>query len=626
MSGAGLCGACRPAKGKPRQVHPADAEAADESRVPSATAREATKATSPGGSGAHAGNPMKSAARATAHADSASALLREREQAAKVPAYGAERGRQLCCCLMVLIFFAMPLAWMVLGDGGTSTTSVAPRVAHMTSVDLATVVESVASGESSQVFAETSGSFHDFSADLDRSSGEALGMDLTSEYNSLYVRRIPGGGLVERWNKAHPNSTLSVGDRIVSVNGHSGTSQELLGACDAKAPLKLKMVRVSSGPLQKPRPYETYNIVLDHSGGEDFGADFRRGNRSLLIMEIGDGLLQEWNGENSRAAVHPGDRVLSVNGKSGTGDELSSALSKEAVLEIELLKGEAAYVEESAAPVTAQPTTAAPNDGDATRTSDAPLTTTTRPQKPEDGSYVRGLLAEFWVNIDRDIPERPFSITIDRLHSLMQRPPDLVRVDKQVFYPVSSLGWEGVPKTDYIAARWTGQLQIFKAGRYSFMFLSDDGAALILDGKPLAGEHPYYDQHEWSAEPRKERDLAKGMHDVRIEYFNTFHLSGVILKYAGPDTGDSMITVPNVVLRTSTDDLPPTLLNDTSVVRRYDNAGLRLAPGSVLRLADGIGVAVFASLLVRGAIALGVKWRRRRRAAARYLTLQSVMS
>lgn len=64
-------------------------------------------------------------------------------------------------------------------------------------------------------------------------------------------------------------------------------------------------------------------------------------------------------------------------------------------------------------------------------------------------------------------------------------------------------------------ARWTGQLDILKAGEYEFILTSDDGSRLTLDGRVLidnGGSH--------GMETRTGRcTLSAGLHPVRIDFF-----------------------------------------------------------------------------------------------------------
>jgi len=72
--------------------------------------------------------------------------------------------------------------------------------------------------------------------------------------------------------------------------------------------------------LQRPRGGRSLGLAVDHSDG-----------RTLLIQELSaDGLLAEWNTSCDPAEqIHPGDRIVCVNGRSGDSRGLLEEMSSE---------------------------------------------------------------------------------------------------------------------------------------------------------------------------------------------------------------------------------------------------------------------------------------------------------
>lgn len=69
----------------------------------------------------------------------------------------------------------------------------------------------------------------EFCVSLTKEVGDLLGMHLlqsTSEC-SITLAHL-GYGLVQKWNEAHPDQRVSVGDKIVSVNGVRGPSSAVV--------------------------------------------------------------------------------------------------------------------------------------------------------------------------------------------------------------------------------------------------------------------------------------------------------------------------------------------------------------------------------------------------------------
>eukprot|EP00401_Gymnodinium_catenatum_P071054 CAMPEP_0117569126 /NCGR_PEP_ID=MMETSP0784-20121206/58497_1 /TAXON_ID=39447 /ORGANISM="" /LENGTH=165 /DNA_ID=CAMNT_0005367089 /DNA_START=61 /DNA_END=558 /DNA_ORIENTATION=+ len=65
---------------------------------------------------------------------------------------------------------------------------------------------------------------------LDRSGGASLGIAVKKHRpdGKLYVHALGERGLVPTWNAANPSTEVSIGDRIVEVNGASGDPKLLI--------------------------------------------------------------------------------------------------------------------------------------------------------------------------------------------------------------------------------------------------------------------------------------------------------------------------------------------------------------------------------------------------------------
>ncbi|CAE7206695.1 unnamed protein product [Symbiodinium natans] len=76
---------------------------------------------------------------------------------------------------------------------------------------------------------------------LDRSSGGRIGVDIIPEFDgSLAVARIEDGGLMDAWNKQHPDQEVQPGDRFQEVNG---SNQHLAAECRKMQPLRITVYR-----------------------------------------------------------------------------------------------------------------------------------------------------------------------------------------------------------------------------------------------------------------------------------------------------------------------------------------------------------------------------------------------
>jgi len=542
----------------------------------------------------------------------------------------------LAALALVSLLLLLPKSPPGLPDTTTTTTLLAVvKTSYLHGDDLASVV-------SASVSNPVKGPYHSFNARLNHTDGQRFGVHLTAEFNSLYVDEVGTHGSLAEWNQDHKGEQVRRGDRIVDVNGIHGSSAQMLDECDKLSVLNLTVLRVTEGPLRESKKLDFYKIILDRTDGSSFGAYCALDDTSLLIKSITGGLFAAWNEENPDMQVRPGDRIVAVNSVQGSGRELLTECNQEQVLEIKLLHGEGA-VETSVVEqdVTGAAWSLAWREQTLTRTTTSTSMTATRirkhvpttsttdtPESTPGGTttrtgtvtttvstttttarirFLRGLKAEFFYDVNFNLNSEPMSSA--KLDRLMSGKPDLVRIDPQVYYPVTLYGWPGIRATDQFVARWSGQLLIAKSGRYTFELKSDDGSSLSLDGTLLIGafSHPGQDQafdpHVWLAEPAHARHLEAGEHDIEIRYFNTVLHEGLIALYSGPDTENRLVTIPAYALQCNTTALPDQLLRDAVYLRRFASGRLPWLGAASVKLLQMVIAGV-----VIGGLLLGTAW------------------
>ena len=99
-----------------------------------------------------------------------------------------------------------------------------------------------------------------------------------------------------------------------------------------------------------------------------------------------------------------------------------------------------------------------------------------------------------------------------------------------VSYPATTTAWPGAPEdlTDNFGAVFGGSVWVEESAVYTFELTSDDGSRLVLDGKTVID----HDGAHMMAAKTAELPLAKGLHDLRIEYFEATGLAGLSLRWA----------------------------------------------------------------------------------------------
>ena len=89
-------------------------------------------------------------------------------------------------------------------------------------------------------------------------------------------------------------------------------------------------------------------------------------------------------------------------------------------------------------------------------------------------------------------------------------------------------------KTDHFGLVWEAEFEAHKDGEYQFYFDADDGGRVVLDGKTLVEIRKLGPMNGSRSKVPKIR-LTKGLHPIRIEYYEFTQNQGVQLGWKGPD-------------------------------------------------------------------------------------------
>ena len=113
-----------------------------------------------------------------------------------------------------------------------------------------------------------------------------------------------------------------------------------------------------------------------------------------------------------------------------------------------------------------------------------------------------------------------------------------------VSYPSTTRAWEGAPTNlvDRFGAVFEGALWIQETDVYRLSLSSDDGSRLFVDGNLLVDN----DGTHSMSEKKVELPLARGVHALRIEYFDNTGSAGLSLKWARGT--DAFVLVPSSAL------------------------------------------------------------------------------
>lgn len=160
----------------------------------------------------------------------------------------------------------------------------------------------------------------DFVVQLQNPHFKALGVELDTQAISLVYVNDVKDGVVQAYNRtAKPESRLRPGQFIVKVNGVEGLASDMVDEMNRLANLRL-LVR---------QPF-TMCVAIDKKSQKGLlaGVDFVKKSAvcCLLINQLGEGPIEEWNTENPDREVRVGDRIIAVNGQKGKAADLLKKL------------------------------------------------------------------------------------------------------------------------------------------------------------------------------------------------------------------------------------------------------------------------------------------------------------
>jgi hypothetical protein len=92
---------------------------------------------------------------------------------------------------------------------------------------------------------------------------------------------------------------------------------------------------------------------------------------------------------------------------------------------------------------------------------------------------------------------------------------------------------------DHFAARYTGDLNVTKAGSYTFFLNSDDGSALYIDGQRVIDN----DGAHATTQKTVTLDLTAGAHEIEIRYFELAGGQTLALDWQGPDSNGARVNL-----------------------------------------------------------------------------------
>lgn len=150
--------------------------------------------------------------------------------------------------------------------------------------------------------------------EVSKGKNGTLGLQIVPEDNVLRVVWLESHGALFQWQ-------VKVGDFIISVNGVRGFAREMLEEAQRASDLKFTLTR---SRMFRAKFYKKGPL----------GVTFGLFARTLVVQNITDGPVKEWNDANTLSTIQPGDLVIEVNGVKDNSKEMLEELKADGDLRI----------------------------------------------------------------------------------------------------------------------------------------------------------------------------------------------------------------------------------------------------------------------------------------------------
>lgn len=155
-----------------------------------------------------------------------------------------------------------------------------------------------------------------FAATIVRSEEDPIGLDIDLIDGISAVVVDIKEGAVKSWNEKNPEHALQVNDRIVEVNGQRREANSMVS----------RLKSDTTWAVQVQRPVE-FAVSISRADTPSLGMDLRYApnGTTLMITQVGEGPMQEWNKKHPDKAVCKHDRIIQLNKVRGTPTQLLQA-------------------------------------------------------------------------------------------------------------------------------------------------------------------------------------------------------------------------------------------------------------------------------------------------------------
>lgn len=160
----------------------------------------------------------------------------------------------------------------------------------------------------------------------------------------------------------------------------------------------------------------------------------------------------------------------------------------------------------------------------------------TEPAEIKAKSFNKGFIPSFQQSDIVDFMDPEINgLTYHYYEGVWTEIPDFSKLKSKNTGIVYEFGLDKIyPSKDEFALQFSGEIKIENAGEYEFFIHSNDGSRLFIDNKLVVDHHGL---HGADMEKRGKMMLDKGMHSLRLDYFQAGGGMYLSVQYKGPRIG-----------------------------------------------------------------------------------------
>lgn len=136
--------------------------------------------------------------------------------------------------------------------------------------------------------------------------------------NKLIVRAINEGGAIHTWNTQHPEMVVAENDVLLAMNNDCRNADQIVNKLKSAGKMQLNFMCPARRRVILFRDEDCIGVKLVNKNTD----------QDLVIHAIEEGAVLKWNQTHPDESIAPGDRIIEVNGFSGSASSMVNNLNR----------------------------------------------------------------------------------------------------------------------------------------------------------------------------------------------------------------------------------------------------------------------------------------------------------